>query len=127
MSKDYSELSDFDKYAGHRCNYCHASYQDILDRLTDGCSICHGRLMLTSFDAINKLLASNIKENKLVMANARRLIKAKKSTSNGRLFSELYSTGQGTAREWCRKLGLDPDSNETSYTLMMKDSENDNS
>lgn len=55
----------------------------------------------------------------LVMANARRLIKAKKVTSNGRLYMELFGTGFGTAVESCRKLGLDPDTNKTNYTEMM--------
>lgn len=56
----------------------------------------------------------------LVMANARRLIKANKSTSNSRLYSELFGTGYGTARKYCCKLGLDPDSNVTNYNDMMK-------
>jgi hypothetical protein len=55
----------------------------------------------------------------LVMANARRLIKAKKITSNGRLYMELFGTGLLTARCRCLyDLGLDPDSNKTSYTEM---------
>jgi hypothetical protein len=57
----------------------------------------------------------------IVMANARRLIKAKKITSNGRLYMELFGTGLTTARICCiNDLGLDPDSNETSYNKMMK-------
>lgn len=56
----------------------------------------------------------------LIMANARRLIKAKKITSNGRLYSELFGTGNGTARLRCRELGLNPDSNATSYSMMME-------
>lgn len=71
-------------------------------------------------DLIEKQEADWLKENALVMANARRLIKRNKSTSNGRLFSELFGTGQGTARNWCRKLGLDPDSNVTNYDEMLK-------
>jgi hypothetical protein len=56
----------------------------------------------------------------IVMANARRLIKAKKITSNGRLYMELFGTGLSTARSRClNDLGLDPDSNKTSYTEMM--------
>ena len=51
----------------------------------------------------------------LVMSNARRLIKAKFITSNGRLYSELFGTGCGSGREGCRKLGLNPDGNKTSY------------
>ena len=61
------------------------------------------------------------KRDALVMANARRLIKAKKITSNGRLYMELFGTGLGTARMCClNNLGLDPDSNETSYNKMMQ-------
>jgi hypothetical protein len=57
----------------------------------------------------------------LVMANARRLIKAKKITSNGRLYMELFGTGLSTARSRClNDLGLDPDSNKTSYNTMME-------
>jgi hypothetical protein len=56
----------------------------------------------------------------LVMANARRLIKANKITSNGRLYSELFGTGMGTGQDRCRELGLDPDSNKTSYNEMIE-------
>lgn len=55
----------------------------------------------------------------LVMANARRIMKSKKITSNGRLYMELFGTGLGTARNRCRELGLCPDSNETSYNEMI--------
>ena len=61
------------------------------------------------------------KRDAIVMTNARRLIKANKATSNGRLYMELFGTGLTTARLCCmNNLGLDPDSNETSYTEMMK-------
>ena len=60
-----------------------------------------------------------LQRDALVMANARRLIKAKKITSNGRLYSELFGTGHGTARAACRELGICPDSNETRYNTMM--------
>lgn len=53
------------------------------------------------------------------MANARRIVKKKKAFSNGRLFMELFGTGMGTARDRCRMLGLDPDDNRTSYSVMM--------
>ena len=56
------------------------------------------------------------KRDALIMANARRLIKAKKITSNGRLYMEIFGTGMGTARNRCRQLGFDPDDNKTSYT-----------
>ena len=57
----------------------------------------------------------------LIMANARRLIKAHKSTSNGRLYMELFGTGMTRAVLRCKhNLGLDPDSNVTSYNEMMK-------
>lgn len=56
----------------------------------------------------------------IVMANARRLIKKKKAMSNDQLYMELFGTGMTTARICCvNNLGLDPDSNETSYTKMM--------
>ena len=61
------------------------------------------------------------KRDATVMSNARRLIKAKKVTSNGRLYMELFGTGLTTARICCiNNLGLDPDSNITSYNEMMK-------
>ena len=62
----------------------------------------------------------NLERVAIVMANARRLIKAKKITSNARLYSELFGTGHGTARQSCREIGLDPDDNQTNYTAMMK-------
>lgn len=56
----------------------------------------------------------------IVMANARRLIKANKRTSNGRLYMELFGYGLSTARHCCvSELGIDPESNETSYNKMM--------
>jgi hypothetical protein len=55
---------------------------------------------------------------KLGMANARQLIKANKATSNGKLFMNLFGTGFGTARSRCRQIGLNPDSNETSLSIM---------
>lgn len=59
---------------------------------------------------------------KLGMANARRLIKAKRATSNAALFMNLFGTGFGTgfgtARQRCREIGLDPDGNETSLSSM---------
>jgi len=61
----------------------------------------------------------NIKTTAIVMANARSIIKAKKITSNGRLYMQLFGTGLGTARQYCRDLGLDPDSNVTCYNTMM--------
>lgn len=60
-----------------------------------------------------------LQRDALVMANARRLIKARKITSNGRLYSEIFGTGSGTGRQGARELGLDPDSNVTSYNAMM--------
>ena len=56
----------------------------------------------------------------LVMANARRLILRKRITSNARLYMELFGTGYGTARDCCRQLGLDPDTNETCYTQSLE-------
>ena len=56
----------------------------------------------------------------IVMANARRLINKHKATSNGRLYSEIFGTGSGTGRKGARDLGLDPDSNLTSYNEMMQ-------
>ena len=61
-----------------------------------------------------------LKRDALVMANARRLIKAKRITSNGRLYMELFGTGLGTARDRCRELGLDPDGHATNYNSMIE-------
>jgi hypothetical protein len=61
-----------------------------------------------------------LQRDALIMANARRLIKAHKRTSNGRLYSEIFGTGSGTGRQCARELGLDPDSNVTSYNAMMQ-------
>lgn len=69
-----------------------------------------------------------LERDALVMANARRLIKAKKMTSNAGLYMELFGTGLNTARLLCiNNLGLDPESNETSYTKMMKHIKGDRS
>ena len=65
-------------------------------------------------------MIATIKRDALIMANARRLIKANKITSNGRLYMELFGTGLTTARTRCIKdLGLDPDDNVTSYNAMV--------
>lgn len=61
-----------------------------------------------------------LKERALIMANARRLIKAHKATSNARLYAELFGAGNGTARCFCRDVGINPDGNETSFNGMMK-------
>ena len=55
----------------------------------------------------------------LIMANARRLIKAKRITSNGALYMGLFGTGHGTGRAACRAIGLNPDSSETDYREMI--------
>jgi len=59
------------------------------------------------------------KRDALIMARARGMIKAHKSTSNGRLCSDVFGLGCGTGRDYCRELGLDPDSNETVYAKMI--------
>ena len=72
---------------------------------------------------ITRLLAVEVaakERDAIVMANARRLIKAKNLTSNGRLYMELFGTGFGTARSRCVKdLGISPESNKTSYDEML--------
>ena len=59
------------------------------------------------------------KRDALVLSNARGMIQAHKSTSNGRLYRDLFGTGFGTARASCVDLGIDPDGNETSYNKMI--------
>jgi|TARA_R110000823_G_scaffold300197_1_gene420965 hypothetical protein len=61
----------------------------------------------------------DLERTAIVLSNARRLIKAKSITSNGRLYMELFGTGMGTARDACREIGLNPDDNKTSYNVMM--------
>ena len=56
----------------------------------------------------------------IVMANARQIIKAKKATTNGRLYMLLFGTGQTTAMRICTEdLGLDPDDNKTDFSEMI--------
>jgi hypothetical protein len=59
-----------------------------------------------------------LKEKALIMANARRLIKRKKAMLNAQLYSELFGCGSGTARMFCRNVGIDPDGNKTSFNAM---------
>lgn len=74
-----------------------------------------------SLEAVKREWQVETKTNHaLVLVNARRLIKAHKSTSNGRLCSEIFGMGCGTGRQYCRELGLDPDSNETNFTVMIE-------
>lgn len=56
-----------------------------------------------------------LNNDRLVMANARRLIKAHKRTSNARLCMELFGTGFTSATRYCLDMGFNPDSNETKY------------
>ena len=58
------------------------------------------------------------KRDALIMANARRLILRKKLMTNAVMYMELFGTGFTTANSECAKLGLDPDSNATSYNAM---------
>ena len=61
------------------------------------------------------------KRDATIMANARRLIKNSKATSNASLYGNLFGTGSTTASICCsNNLGLDPDSNVTSYNEMIK-------
>jgi len=62
----------------------------------------------------------SLKDDAIVMANARRLIKAKVATSNGRLYMEIFGTGMGSGRQGARGLGLDCDGNNTSLNEMLK-------
>ena len=64
---------------------------------------------------IVELWESELRNDRYVMYRARGLIKAHKSTSNARLCKDLFGTGMGTARDRCREMDLDPDSNETPY------------
>ena len=59
-----------------------------------------------------------LKRDALIMANARRLIKLSARMLNGSLYSNIFGTGHGTGRQRARELGLDPDSNKTSYQAM---------
>lgn len=62
-----------------------------------------------------------LERDAIILANARRLIKANKSTSNGHLYMELFGTGFCTARARCSEnFGLDPDSPKTDYNEMME-------
>ncbi len=73
----------------------------------------HSPQLKLALEAIKELEQKELDNDLLVMYNARRLIKAHKSTSNARLCMELFGTGHGTARDYCRKMNLDPDSNIT--------------
>ena len=73
----------------------------------------HSPQLYLALEAIKELEQKELDNDVLVMCNARRLIKAHKSTSNARLCMELFGTGHGTARNYCRKLNFDPDSNLT--------------
>jgi len=59
-----------------------------------------------------------ILKDALVMANARRLIKKHRSMINWVLCMELFGLGSTSAIAKCKELGLDPDSNSTSYNSM---------
>lgn len=50
-----------------------------------------------------------IDKDRVIMANARRLIK-KSTMLNWVLYSELFGVGSTTARNRCAEIGLNPDS-----------------
>lgn len=81
-------------------------------------SLADIKTSIAQAEEMAELEKSILKENALVMANARRLIKAKSITSNAKLFMELFGTGFGTATRLVKILGLDPSGNKTSYTEM---------
>lgn len=60
-----------------------------------------------------------LKRDAIIIANARKLIKASKKTTNCQLYMNLFGTGMGTAIKRCIDLGLDPDSNNTFYDSMV--------
>jgi hypothetical protein len=66
-------------------------------------------------ERIKKLERKGLFDDLLVMSNARQLIKDNKSTSNAVLYMGLFGTGLTSARDYCRKLNLDPDSNLTPF------------
>ena len=78
-------------------------------------TVCCIDVAKRALERINELEQKELTNDVLVMSNARRLIKAHKATSNARLCMELFGTGYGTARDYCRKLKLDPDSNLTPF------------
>ena len=79
------------------------------------CYICD---LVEAENRIAELEKGQILSDCLVMANARALIKAKAITSNGRLYMQLFGTGLASAYAACRKLGLEPEDNKTSYNAM---------
>lgn len=64
------------------------------------------------------MILEGLYRDALIMANARKLIKKKAITSNGRLYSDLFGTGRLTGRQGAIDLGLDPDGNTTNYYSM---------
>lgn len=72
------------------------------------------------FDLFKGCMTEQLMMEAVVMANARQLIRARKSTLNVALYKVLFGTGFSTARERCARLGLEPDSNETSLGLMLE-------
>lgn len=59
-----------------------------------------------------------IDETALVMAGARKIANKSSATSNAGLFIDLFDSDFFTAVEWCKKLGLDPEGDQTSYNSM---------
>lgn len=62
---------------------------------------------------------SDLKRDALVMSNARRIIKKSRALNNWVLYKTLFGTGSGRAFAACSDLGLDPESNVTSYSAMI--------
>lgn len=72
--------------------------------------------MLTKFEE-----RAVLERDSIVLANARRLIRAANRTTNSSLYMQLFGTGFGTAQRRCEEyFGLDPHGFTTSYNEMME-------
>jgi len=61
-----------------------------------------------------------LRRDALIMANARQIIKAPKSTLNWVLAMRLFGLGSTSGTILCEKLGIDPESSETNFSEMMR-------
>ena len=63
---------------------------------------------------------AKLKRDALIIANARQIIRAPKSTLNWILAMRLFGLGSTSGTILCEDLGLDPDGFETEYSEMIK-------
>ena len=66
-----------------------------------------------------EIMLTQLERDALIMANTRRIMRAKRIKTNTSLYMDIFGVGMTTSISACVKLGLDPEGNETHYNSMI--------